>query len=113
MWCLDAQADYSSLIIIACRNVHLGISPAGLEQASSPICMSSDNQPVSVYDLAGLQVTLDNGKTVYLVVQTVPLTKVQITAAQNYNTNIWLPVSKPILDTLATATTVPRVTTEV
>jgi len=87
--------------------------PVGPEQGVNPICMSSDNQPVSVYDLAGLQVSPDNGKTVFLVIQTVPLTKVQITAAQNYNTNVWLSIFKPILDTFANATTVPRVTTEV
>jgi hypothetical protein len=67
---------------------------------------------VSIYDLAGLQISADNGRTVYLVVSNVPLTKVDI-SGQNYNTNIWLPVSQVILNDLATATTIPKITTEV
>ena len=89
-----------------------GYQPVAFDLAYRPICMSGDNQPVSVYDLAGLQVSADNGRTVYLIVPTIPLTKVNI-SRQNFNTNIWLSVSQPVLEGLATAATIPQVTTEV
>jgi len=89
-----------------------GYQPVAFDLAYSPICMSGDDQPVSVYDLAGLQVSADSGRTVYLIVPTIPLTKVDI-SRQNFDTNIWLSVSQPELEGLATAATISKVTTEV
>ena len=80
-------------------------------QDSSPVCMAK-GQPVSVYDLAGLQISADNGSTVFLVVSNIPMDKVDI-MGENYNTNIWLPVSISVLGNLTTLTTSPKVTTEV
>ncbi len=74
--------------------------------------MSPNDQPVSVYDLAGLQVSSNNGNTVYLVVSDVPLRKVTISSAY-YNTMVWLPVSYLTLDTIATAANIADVRTEI
>jgi len=65
-----------------------------------------------VYDLAGLQVSSNNGNPVYLVVSDVPLRKVTISSAY-YNTMVWLPVSYLTLDTIATAANIPDVRTEI
>jgi hypothetical protein len=78
---------------------------------SSPVCMAN-SQPVSIYDLAGLQISADNGSTVYLVISNIPMDKVDI-MGENYNTNIWLPVSITVLGNLTTSSAVPKVTTEV
>jgi len=75
-------------------------------------CMTSDGSPVSIYDLAGSQVSGDGGTTLYTIVSDVPLVKVLLskTAYQGY----WsLKVSQPILDTLPTLASVPDQRTEI
>jgi hypothetical protein len=72
--------------------------------------MSPENRPVSVYDLAGLPVSSNNGISVYLVVSNVPLTKVAISSASY---NVWLPVSYITLDAIVTAVNIPDVRTEI
>jgi len=74
--------------------------------------MSPENRPVSVYDLAGLPVSSNNGISVYLVVSNVPLTKVAISSA-DYGTIVWLQVSYVPLDTIVTAGKIPDVRTEI
>ena len=78
---------------------------------SSPVCMAN-GEPVSIYDLAGLQISADNGSTVYLVVSNVSMIKMDI-MGENYNTNIWLPISIAVLSNLSTSSTTPKITTEV
>ncbi len=90
-------------------------TPYGMEDE---VCLSASNQPVSIYDLAGRQISPDNGTTVYLVIPTVPMTKTLITEADSFNLHVWLPVSQSALDKLATGSpyarwTLPRITTEV
>ncbi len=86
--------------------------PYALDLVVDSVCMSTDGQPVSLNDLAGRQVSPDNGTTLYLVVPDVPLKKLDITG-KAHNAIVWLPVSQSVLDALATATTIPKVTTEV
>lgn len=92
-----------------------GYSPVTWSQGESSVCMSSDNRPVSIYDLAGSQVSSDNGRTVFLIVVSVPLTKVSITQ-EILNGQMWggyLPVAQSVLASLAEDATIPTVTTEV
>ena len=78
---------------------------------SSSICLEN-GKPLLINDLAGLQISADNGTSVYLVISNIPMDKLNITH-QNYNTNIWLPVSRSVLDNLTTVAAMPKVTTEV
>jgi len=92
-----------------------GYSPVTWAGGESSVCMSPDNRPVSIYDLAGSQVSGDNGRTVFLIVVNVPLTKVSITQ-KILNGQIWggyLPVSQSALASLSEEATVQAVTTEV
>ncbi len=95
-----------------------GFHPTSFDQGLAPICMSSASEPVSIYDLSGLYVSADNGSTVYLVIADVPLARVLITNEANFNVNVWLPVSQPVLDRIVnigpySAWTLPRTTTDV
>ena len=103
------------LCVIQCPS---GFHPVSFDQGLAPICMSSANEPVSIYDLTGLYVSADSGSTVYLVIADVPLARVLITNEPNFNVNVWLPVSQPVLDKIVnigpySAWTLPRTTTEV
>jgi hypothetical protein len=92
-----------------------GYSPVTWAADESSVCMSPDNRPVSIYDLADFHVSGDNGRTVFLIVVNVPLIKVSITQ-EILNGQIWggyLPVSQSVLASLSEDTTVPNVTTEV
>ncbi len=91
-------------------NCPLGFGPVAYDSAQSPICMSPDNRPVSVYDLAAAWVSADGGATVFFIVETVPLAKLPSTT-QNWPVSVWLPVSQAIIDALPTVPTVPTVTT--
>ncbi len=80
--------------------------------------MTPAGEPVSVYDLVGLQVSSNGGVLVYLVVLKVPLTKILITGEDNFNTHFWLSVSPYVLSKIAAGPsysrwTLPRTTTEV
>src|SRR5712692_1497112 len=95
-----------------------GFHPTSYDQGLAPICMSLANEPVSIYDLSGLYVSADNGSTVYLVIADVPLARVLITNEANFNINVWLHVSQPVLDRIVnlgpySAWTLPRTTREV
>ena len=95
-----------------------GFHPLSFDQGLASICMSSANEPVSIYDLTGLYVSADNGSTIYLVIADVPLARVLITNEPNFNVNVWLPVSQPVLDGIVnigpySAWTLPRTTTEI
>ena len=95
-----------------CPTGYGGVTGAGGE---SSVCMSSDNRPVSIYDLAGFHVSGDNGRTVFSIVVDVPLIKVSITQeiVSGEILGGYLPVSQPVLASLSEDATVPTVTTEV
>jgi hypothetical protein len=95
-----------------------GFQPISYDQGLAPICMSSTNEPVSIYDLTGMYVSADNGSTIYLVIADVPMARVLITGTANLNINLWLQVSQSVLDQIVnlgpySAWTFPRTTTEV
>lgn len=95
-----------------------GYHPVSWSAGENSICLSPIGDPVSLYDLAELQVSADNGATVYLVVPNVPLWKVLITTQNNFSTYVWLPVSYTALAKIETGPsyanwTIPRTTTEV
>jgi hypothetical protein len=90
-------------------NCPAGFRPVTYDAARSPICMSQDNTPVSVYDLAGSWVSGDGGLTRFFIVETVPLAK--LPQIQSGTVSVWLPVSQGILDSLPTVPKVPTVTT--
>ena len=74
--------------------------------------MSTDGKPVSIYDLAGLQVSPDGGITLYSIVSDVPLVKVLLSGAA-YGGYWSLAVSQQVLSDLPTLASVPAVRTEI
>jgi hypothetical protein len=79
---------------------------------SGSLCMTNDGRPVSIYDLAGLQVSADGGTTLYSVISDVPLAKVL--ATDPANRGYWsLQVSQLVLQALPTLASVPAVRTEI
>jgi len=75
-------------------------------------CMTSDGRPVSIYDLAGLQVSANGGITDYSIVSDVPLVKVLVLDA--VQRGYWsLRVSQQVLIDLPTLASVPAVRTEI
>lgn len=95
-----------------------GFSPGHWFTASSSVsfsgspCMTNDGRPVSIYDLAGLQVSTDGGTTLYAVISDTPLAKVLVTdpGSRGY----WsLQVSQLVLQALPTLESVPAVRTEI
>jgi len=74
--------------------------------------MTSDGRPVSLYDLAGLQVSADGGTTLYSVISDVPLAKILV--ADPANRGYWsLQVSQLVLNALPTLPSVLAVRTEI
>jgi hypothetical protein len=75
-------------------------------------CMTSDGRPVSIYDLAGMQVSSDGGTTLYSVISDVPLAKILVTDPGNRG--YWsLQVSPLVLSALPTLESIPAVRTEI
>lgn len=74
--------------------------------------MTSDNRPVSIYDLAEMQVSPDDGKTTYMIVSDIPMAKVAITGSNQLA--YWtLYVSQTVLDNFATYASIPSITTQI
>jgi hypothetical protein len=74
--------------------------------------MTSDGRPVSIYDLAGSQVSADGGTTFYSIVSDVPLVKVILSNAV-YGGYWSLRVSQLVLSDLPALPSVPAVRTEI
>jgi hypothetical protein len=75
-------------------------------------CMTGDGRPVSIYDLAGSQVSADGGTTSYSIVSDVPLVKV-ILSNVVYGGYWSLRVSQLVLIDLPTLASVPAFRTEI
>jgi hypothetical protein len=90
---------------------HWFIAGSSSSFSGSP-CMTIDGRPVSIYDLAGVQVSADGGITLYSVISDVPLAKVLLMdpGTRGY----WsLQVSQLVLQALPTLGSVPAVRTEI
>ncbi len=75
-------------------------------------CMTNDGRPVSIYDLAGMQVSADGGTTLYWIISDVPLSKMLV--ADSANRGYWsLQVSQLVLNALPTIGSIPPVRTEI
>jgi hypothetical protein len=86
------------------------VSPPG--SFSGGPCMTSDGRPVSIYDLAGLQVSANGGTTDYSIVSDVPLVKVLV--LDSVQREDWtLRVSQQVLIDLPTLASLPAVRTEI
>jgi len=115
VYCGQSHYLADHLCVLACPP---GFAPGNWFTVSPPAsfsggpCMTSDGRPVSIYDLAGSQVSADGGTTFYSIVSDVPLVKVILSNAV-YGGYWSLRVSQLVLSDLPTLPSVPAVRTEI